>query len=247
MQTAIYKITNNIKGKFYIGLSAYPAARWSTHKRRAKDGYKSKLCSAMCKYGIDQFSFEIIHWCATREDANELEHFLIKECDNIKFGYNIQEGGSTASPSEETRRKIGLAGLGREVTAETRAKISAGLTGYVRPPMTDETKRKLSETFTGAKHSPEAVEKIRKASTGRKYPSRKPQSAEARAKAAAATSVTRTKNAKSVMCVETGEVYQSARLAAKECQVSEALVSMHCNGKMRGGKAKKGLSFRYVV
>ena len=149
-------------------------------------------------------------------------------------------------PSEETRRKIGLAGLGREVTAETRVKISAGLTGYVRPPMTDETKRKLSEIFTGVKHSPEAIEKIRKASTGRKYPSRKPQSAESRAKAAAATSATRTKNAKSVMCVETGEVYQSARLAAKECQVSEALVSMHCNGKMRGGKTKKGLSFRYV-
>lgn len=159
----------------------------------------------------------------------------------------LWENHPRPAPSEETRRKISLAGLGREVTAETRAKISAGLAGYVRPPMADETKRKLSKIFTGVKHSPEVVEKIRKASTGRKYPERKPQSAGARARATEAISATRTKNARSVMCIETGKVYQSARLAAKECQVSEALVSMHCNGKLRGGKSKKGLSFRYEV
>ena len=133
------------------------------------------------------------------------------------------------------------------MTAETRAKISAGLAGYVRPPTKESTKRKLAIINKGCKHSAEAVEKIRAASTGRKYPDRKPQSAEARVRAAKSVSATRTRNAKPVLCVETGEVHASARLAARACGVSEALVSIHCNDKMRGGKSKKGLSFRYAV
>ena len=113
--------------------------------------------------------------------------------------------------------------------------------------MTDTTKQKLSAIFTGVKHTPEAVEKIRAASLGRKYPNRKPQSPEARRRAAESASATRTKNAKNVVCVETGEVFQSARLAARACGVSEATVSMHCKGKISGGKPKKGYTFRYEV
>ena len=106
MQVAVYKITNTVDGKFYIGLSAYPAARWSTHKRHTLDGYKAKLYAAMRKYGIPAFTFDILHWCDTRDDANELEHFLIAECNNIRNGYNQQDGGATFSPTAETRRKI---------------------------------------------------------------------------------------------------------------------------------------------
>lgn len=246
MSTAVYKITNLVNGKLYFGLSSSPAARWSTHKRRAKDGRVSKLSAAMRKYGVDQFQFDIVHWCETRAGANELEHFFIEECGTRGFGYNIREGGDSGSHSEESKIKIGLLGLGREVTLETRAKISAGLTGCVRPPMSEETKRKLSTACSGFKHTPEAVEKIRRASAGRKYPNRKPHSPEAYAKAAKAISATRTKNAKKVLCMETGEVFDSARLAARTCGVSEALVSMHCRGKMNGGKSMKGFTFRYA-
>jgi len=246
MQTAVYKVQNKINGKLYFGLSAYPTARWSTHKRRALDGYKSKLCTAMRKYGNDKFSFEIIHVCATRDDANELEHFLIEEVGTRHCGYNIREGGDSGSLAEETKIAIGLRGLGRKVSEETRAKIRAGHLGKIKGPLSDATKKKLSILNKGRAHTAEAVAKIKQASTGRKYPNRKPQSAEARRKAANTTSVTRRKNAKKVQCVETGASYECTRDAARACGVSEALVSMHCNGKMRGGKTKKGLSFRYI-
>lgn len=246
MKTAVYKITNTVNNKFYFGLSAYPTARWSTHKRRARDGYVSKLCAAMRKHGLDSFTFEIIHWCDSREDANELEHFVIEECNARTYGYNIREGGDSGSLSEESKIKIGLRGLGRKVTDETRAKISAGLTGYKRPPMSVETKAKLSARFKGCKHTEEAVEKIRAASAGRKYPNRKPHSKEARAKAAAAISKTRTNNTKCVLRVETGEIFQSARLAALACGVSEATVSMHCNGKIKNKGSRSGVSFMYA-
>lgn len=246
MKTAVYKVTNSVNGKLYFGISVRPASRWSTHKNRANAGYISKLSAAIRKYGADAFSFEVIHWCESREDANELEHFFIEEVGTRVSGYNIREGGDSGSHSEESKIKIGLLGLGREVTSETRAKISVGLTGYKRPPMSDETKQKLSKACSGYNHTTEAIEKIRSASAGRKYPNRKPHSPEAYAKAAKAISVTRTKNAKRVLCVETGEVFESARLAARSCGVSEALVSLHCRGKMNGGKSMKGFTFRYA-
>jgi group I intron endonuclease len=247
MKTAVYKITNTVNKKFYVGLSAYPVARWSTHKRKAKDGAPYKIHAAMRKYGIAAFSFEVLHWCATREDANELEHFIIEECGTRTLGYNMREGGSSGSHSEESKIKIGLLGLGREVTPETRAKISKGLVGLVRPAMPEETKQKLSACNKGRVHTPEAIEKIRAAGVGRKHSNRKPQSVESRQKAAKSISETRTRKAKKVVCVETNETYPSARLAAQACGVSEALVSMHCNGKIRGGKSLKGLTFRYIT
>jgi group I intron endonuclease len=247
MKTAVYKIENAVNGKKYFGLSAHPAARWSTHKRLARDGHVSKLYAALRKHGITAFSFEIVHWCDSREVANELEHFLIEETNTQIYGYNIREGGDSWSHPEESRIKIGLRSLGREVTPETRAKISAGLTGYKRPPLTEETKQKLSIACSGFRHTPEAIEKIRAAGIGRKYSNRKARSEESYTKAAKSISATRTKNTKNVLCVETGEVFQSTRLAARACGVSEGLVSLHCNGKMKGGKSVKGLTFRYAV
>lgn len=246
MRTAVYRITNSINGKLYFGLSSRPSSRWSTHKRRAIDGYVSKLSAAIRKYGATAFLFEVIHWCDSREDANELEHFFIEEAGTRLSGYNIREGGDSGAHSEESKIKIGLLGLGREVAPETRAKISVGLTGYKRPPMANETKQKLSIACSGYSHTEEAVEKIRAASAGRKYPNRKPHSPEAYAKAAKAISATRTKNARKVLCVETEEMFESARLAARACGVSDALVSLHCRGKMNGGKSMKGFTFRYA-
>lgn len=148
--------------------------------------------------------------------------------------------------SEETRRKIGQAWAGRKVSPETRLKISIGLAKLKRHPMSDETKAKLSASNKGRKHSPEAVEKIKAASTGRKYPNRKPQSAESRAKANESLRKTAAKKAKPILCVETGEVFPNAELAAAGCGVSKSLVSMHCSGKMKGGKSVKGFTFRYA-
>ncbi len=64
--------------------------------------------------------------------------------------------------SEETKRKIGDAGRGREVSATTREKLSASGKGkcglYVR---TDDVRKKLSATRTGMKLSREALQKRR--------------------------------------------------------------------------------------
>ncbi len=56
----IYKITNTINGKAYVGqtVQSNPRARWYQHKENAKK-QKHPLYCAMRKYGVHNFKFEI--------------------------------------------------------------------------------------------------------------------------------------------------------------------------------------------
>jgi len=88
----LYKITNLINNKVYIGQSVHPERRWIEHKNNAKmhnDDYPIHL--AMSKYGIENFTFEILE---ESENYNKREKELIKEYNSIcPNGYNIAEGG----------------------------------------------------------------------------------------------------------------------------------------------------------
>ena len=55
----IYKITNKVNNKVYIGQTSRSLEiRWREHKSRAGCYYTSHLYSAMNKYGVDNFIFE---------------------------------------------------------------------------------------------------------------------------------------------------------------------------------------------
>ena len=94
MIKSIYKITNLINQKVYIGQSIHPEKRWWEHCQRAKtlyDNYPIHL--AIRKYGEENFSFEILEWT---ENFNERERELIIYFNSLSpNGYNILEGGST--------------------------------------------------------------------------------------------------------------------------------------------------------
>lgn len=94
MKKSIYKITNKITNKIYIGQSINPMKRWQSHKSHARCGHeigKNPLYDAMRKYGEENFLFEIIGWY---EDYNEKEKYFIKYYNSlIPNGYNIQQGG----------------------------------------------------------------------------------------------------------------------------------------------------------
>lgn len=93
MVKAIYKITNLINGKVYIGQSVSPEKRWWQHCNNARAHYDNfPIHNAIRKYGKDNFSFEIIEWT---EDYNQREKELIKFYNSIlPNGYNIAEGGA---------------------------------------------------------------------------------------------------------------------------------------------------------
>lgn len=91
---AIYKITNKLNNKCYIGQSNDPMYRWKQHKWRALQGEdkgRSAIHDALREVGIENFDFSIIGWF---EDYNEKEKFYIKYFNSLApNGYNILEGG----------------------------------------------------------------------------------------------------------------------------------------------------------
>ena len=90
----IYKITNKINNKSYIGQTKNYKRRFSNHRTKYKktDGQERNklLYRAMRKYGIENFTFEVIDYC---EDYNEKEIFYISKFDSFNNGYNMTIGG----------------------------------------------------------------------------------------------------------------------------------------------------------
>lgn len=92
----IYKITNKINGKCYIGKSVNIYHRWIKHKsssRHIEDGGDEyAIHCAIRKYSIENFSFEIIEECMP-EQLEEKEKFWIEYYNSYETGYNETRGG----------------------------------------------------------------------------------------------------------------------------------------------------------
>ena len=86
----IYKITNKINNKCYIGASKNIERRWLEHKRG--DNKNSLLYSAFKKYGKENFSYEIIEQCSL-EELYKREVYWIDFFQSFKNGYNLNSGG----------------------------------------------------------------------------------------------------------------------------------------------------------
>lgn len=103
----LYRITNCLNNKVYIGQSDNANRRWAYHKNQATKKKPAQYINrAMKKYGIDNFQFEVIATCLTQEDADEIEVLLIQQYDsrNNENGYNIKSGGDTWD--DKTRQYI---------------------------------------------------------------------------------------------------------------------------------------------
>lgn len=90
----IYKITNIINQKSYIGLTTRTVEeRWQEHLR-AMQNYKEKrpLYSALYKYGISNFTVETIEEI-NNEQLEEREKYWIAYYDTYYNGYNATLGG----------------------------------------------------------------------------------------------------------------------------------------------------------
>ena len=89
MNKYIYKITNLINGKIYIGQSVDPIRRFSEHCNNCN--YVSLIHQAIKKYGKENFEIKVIDY---GEDYNEKEKYWIKYYNSlIPNGYNIAIGG----------------------------------------------------------------------------------------------------------------------------------------------------------
>lgn len=89
----IYKITNNINNKCYIGQTERSIQiRWLEHIRPSKSKLDFPLYRAISKYGVDNFSVEEIEEC-DNAILDEREIYWIDYFDSYRKGYNCTEGG----------------------------------------------------------------------------------------------------------------------------------------------------------
>lgn len=138
-------------GKRYIGITGQSVERrWGNGT-----GYKSCVCfnRAIEKYGWDNIKHIILYSGLSKEDAERKEVELIKEYNTTdsRYGYNIENGGSTIGKhSEETKKKISEK---NKVVLKGNIPWNKGIKGGTSwnkgLKLTEEHKRKLSEAKKG--------------------------------------------------------------------------------------------------
>jgi group I intron endonuclease len=106
----IYKITNKINNKVYIGCTITSLEkRYYEHLYRCfKTDYKSKLYNSIKKYGEENFEIELIEECDVNK-IYETEKKYIEQYDSFKNGLNGTFGGEGClgyKHSPEIRKKI---------------------------------------------------------------------------------------------------------------------------------------------
>ena len=110
----IYKITNQINGKSYIGQASDPYNRWAKHRSRARNGNQmSAIHHAIKKYGVENFDFKVIDE-TTKEKVDDLEKHYIKEYKSYENGYNLTKGGMVSVQTEETKKRMSKSKLGNQ-------------------------------------------------------------------------------------------------------------------------------------
>jgi group I intron endonuclease len=265
----IYCITNKINGKKYIGQSWDIERRWKRHRSNVKKPNDVHLYSAFTKYGIENFSFEVIR--EVKENAitqillDCYEDKYIKQFDTLdrNKGYNKRTGGSYGRLSEETKLKMSEAQkgnknwLGHKHTEETKLKISAGNKGKnVGKSASEETREKMSESQKGRHHSEETKRKIGESHRGEKncnygksLPKKTKQKMSESRKGKKLSEETKRKLGKKVICLETQEIFNSLRDAEKKYNIAHESISACCRGKLKSaGKLDgKKLHWNYSI
>ena len=107
----VYKITNKINNKCYIGSSEQVQKRWLQHKQASINEndhhYYYPLMCAFRKYGIDNFTFEIIETCQDKETMLAREHEWIMRMNSVApNGYNQTTNTSTPMKTSEVVKKM---------------------------------------------------------------------------------------------------------------------------------------------
>lgn len=87
MSCGIYKITNILTGEMYIGASKDLKKRLWAHRNKY-----SNIKEIIEKYGVENFTFEVIEECL-EEELSEKEEEYIELYDSRNKGYNISKGG----------------------------------------------------------------------------------------------------------------------------------------------------------
>jgi len=231
----IYKITNLLNQKIYVGYTKRSLQRrFREHLYWKTSAKKSLLRDAIKKYGPENFEIEEIE---SSEDKNYImgqnrENFWINfyDSNNPKIGYNIAQGGLGGNTgghptSEEHKEKLKKLWTGckrwNNGIIERYCKESPGpdfIRGSLRTKKTHpEWCKKLSINKKGKKFSETHLAAIRNA---------------------------RKKSRKKILCIETGEVFESVKEASLKTGIKRNGITSCCNKRL---KSSGGYTWKYAA
>ena len=154
----IYVIHNLVNDKEYVGQTVRkPEIRWAGHIKDAERGDRRPLYCAIRKYGLSNFSAEVI-WVGPESKLNAAEKRYVRRRRSFidtGWGYNLTTGGGHYKLSVQTRKKIAKATRAGWANTDIRAHHA------IKP----ETRKKMSlaccrRKLTGEYHSVASRKKI---------------------------------------------------------------------------------------
>ena len=211
----VYICPNN---KRDVGITKQdPQRRWQNG-----NGYKGQVVyEAIQKYKWHNIEHKILYYNLSKDDAEKYEKELIKEwkTNNRKYGYNVENGGN----------------VNKEVSAETRQKLSIANKGHT-PWIKGKHQSEESKLKNRNKHlSRQAWNK------GIKF-TEESRSKMSKSKKELCKNGWLPPNVKKVVCLQTGQVFNSAYEASRILGVNRSHVTSCCTGKRN---STGGYNFEY--
>lgn len=145
----IYKATNKINNKSYIGYSSDWKSRKRIHKHIADKNKKNyPFYNAIRKYGFDNFTWEVLYQSKEKlHTLEEMESFFICEYHTLApNGYNMKTGGEGGNLSLNSRKKISVSRIGIKFSDEHIKNLSVS---HLNKKHTEEQKLKISQALKG--------------------------------------------------------------------------------------------------
>jgi len=169
MHYIIYKTTNLLDGKYYIG------CHQTNDLNDRYLGSGKHLRRAIKKHGLENFKFEILHYAKSKDEMFQLEKAIVNEdLVNDPMSYNLKIGGSGGNPgivgafagkkhSQQTKEKLREAALRQITTDQKRKKLSENNAMKNNPDI----RKKVSEKLTGRTCSDAHRKKVADANIGK--------------------------------------------------------------------------------
>ena len=229
MHVGIYRITNVINGKHYIGSSLNVEKRLVQHSGDLeRDGHVNPhLQSSWGKYGKNSFTFKILLYC-DKKNLLFFEQKAIKEYKTLDnaHGYNCRPAERcdlTGSNYKKWIKRKSDAAKGRKCSPETKKKLSKSHIGQI---ISNETRKKISKALRGRKISIKQKQKLLKSLIGRKV------SDETRKKMSEAQRGAKSHKARPV--VADGKQYPAVVIAARDLMVHVETIRRRIKKNKRG-------------
>jgi len=227
----IYKVTNLINNKIYIGQDS--------KNKQNYFGSGKIIKKAINKYGIENFKKEILQICYNVDELNEAEKYWIEKLNstNTDIGYNISFGGQSGwmlglRHSDETKKSYSINRV---------SKLIGDRNGMYGKTHSEESKKKMSRPKSGKdngmygkKHSDETKKKISENLKGEKNPFYGKKHSDETKKKMSEIAKKRNGSPTGKKVLVGDQIFNSASDAAKFFKISVGTASYRCRNKIKG-------------